>query len=81
MKQHPTAPAARDLLVHLAIGVGLGLVLSLALIVGNGGHVFEMIVNSSAPKATMALFVGVTSSLMGVGATLSGFVFTAMDDS
>jgi hypothetical protein len=52
----------------------------LGLIVSNGGHVFEMIINSAAPKETGALFVGIVSSLIGVGATLSGFVFTAMED-
>ena len=65
---------------HLATGAGLGLFLSLSLIISNGGHVLEMIMNSMAPKATMALFVGILSSVMAVGATLSGFIFTAIED-
>lgn len=81
MKQYLRMPSLRELLVHLAMGVSLGLLLSLGLIVSNGAHVFDMIINSATPKVTMVMFVGIVSSLMGVGAALSGFVFTATDNS
>ena len=68
------------MLVHLGMGAGLGLFLSLSLILSDGMRVSEMIMNSSTPKTTMALFVALVSALIAVGASLSGFIFTAMEN-
>ena len=68
------------LIGHSAMGAGLGLLLSLTLIVSGAGNIFEMITNSEEPKLTAAIFVGFFTSIIAVGATLSGLIFMAMEE-
>lgn len=69
-----------QLIGHFAMGLGLGLWLSLTLILGNAANVYEVIVNSSEPSVTMATFVGVLSSISAIGATLTGLIFITGED-
>lgn len=60
------------------MGAILGALLALALI-GTNGHIFQLIASSSSPSLSMALFVGFFSFVVGTGATISGFIFTAIE--
>lgn len=80
MQMHSKAPRFGELAGHAAIGAGLGVFLSLTLIVSNTGRVFEIIVNSAHPKIMTLMLVGILSSVLTVGATLTGMIFSAMED-
>jgi NhaP-type Na+/H+ or K+/H+ antiporter len=60
------------------MGAILGALLAVALIVTNR-HIFQSIASSSSPSTSMALFIGFVSFVFAIGATLSGFVFTAVE--
>ena len=57
------------------MGATLGFSLALVLLILDAQHVFEMIVNSSAPERTMLLFLGIFTLTVTVGATITGWVF------
>jgi hypothetical protein len=59
------------------MGAILGVLLGLALIVTDKS-IFQFIVSSSSPLMNMAMFVGFFSFVVGTGATISGFIFTAL---
>lgn len=60
------------------MGLTLGALFALVLIVTNQ-HIFELIASSSSPSGTMALFVGFFAFVIGTGATISGFIFSAIE--
>jgi type IV secretory pathway TrbL component len=60
------------------MGAILGVLLGLALIVTDKS-IFQFIVSSSSPLLNMAMFVGFFSFVVGTGATISGFIFTALE--
>ncbi len=68
-----------ELAVHLAMGVGLGTMLALLLITMNAADIFGMIRNTSDPVTTLGLFIGGLASSFGIGATLTGLIFTQME--
>lgn len=62
---------------HAAIGGCFGLSVSLALIVSDLAHIFQMIANASMPQLTALAFVSIFTLLFAAGATLSGLIFEA----
>jgi hypothetical protein len=70
----------RDLIVNLVMGLGLGAFLSLTLIVSDAAHIFEMIVNSSSPRMTALMFVGIITAILVVGSAISGLIFSAIEE-
>jgi hypothetical protein len=70
-------PTYFELATHSAMGAALGLSLALVLLILDAHHVFEMIVNSSAPEVTMLIFLGTFTLSFTVGATITGWIFMA----
>jgi hypothetical protein len=62
------------------MGVALGLAFTLLLTVIGKFGVMELVARSSAPRDTILLIVGANVLTFGVGATLTGWVFTMMED-
>lgn len=67
-----------DTLCHLLSGAVLGAVLALALMRGNG-ITADMIDRPSAPKFLMLASIAISSSIIAVGSSITGFVLTAME--
>jgi NhaP-type Na+/H+ or K+/H+ antiporter len=80
MQKDSRTPASAQLIIHCAMGAILGALLAVALIVTNR-HIFQVIASSSSPSGSLALFVGFFSFVVGTGATISGFIFTAIEPS
>jgi hypothetical protein len=57
-----------------------GTILALSLIVTVANGIFHMIVSSAAPRLTATIFIGTFASLFAVGAALTGWFFTAMEE-
>jgi hypothetical protein len=57
-------PRYLELISYSAMGAALGLSLALVPLVLDARHIFEMIVNSSAPELTMLAFVGRLHSVL-----------------
>ncbi len=60
------------------MGAILGAVMAVAPIVTNR-DIFQLIASSSSPSVSMALLIGFFSFVAGTGATISGFIFTAVE--
>ena len=69
-----------EVLNHLLHGAGLGVVLALSLIVGNG-TMFKVIAASAFPKLAVLGSVAGLASFIAVGSAISGFIMTAMEKS
>jgi NhaP-type Na+/H+ or K+/H+ antiporter len=78
MQKDSITPISVQMIIHCGMGVILGALLGLALIATNP-QIFQFIVSSSSPLMEMAVFVGFFSFVVGTGATMSGFVFTAIE--
>ncbi len=78
MQKGSTTPTSAQMIIHCAMGLVLGALMGLVLIVTNQ-HIFALIATSSAPSGSMALFIGFFSFVVGTGATISGFIFTAIE--
>ena len=81
----PSAIFHRSLLLrlagHAAMGVAMGLGFALALtLIGEFG-VVSLVASSADPSNAMVVFVGTFALTFGVGATLTGFIFTMIEDS
>jgi hypothetical protein len=61
------------------MGAALGFSLALVLLILDAQHIFQMIVNSSAPELTMLVFLGMFTLTFTVGATITGWVFIIHD--
>jgi len=70
----------RKLLPHVAMGLILGSLCALTLIVMDTAHVRAMLASASAPRLAVFGFVVAASSLFGVGASLTGFVFIRLEE-
>jgi NhaP-type Na+/H+ or K+/H+ antiporter len=79
MHKDRRTPSFRQLIVHTTMGAVLGALLALALIV-TSRHLFELIAHSPSPTSFLALIMGVFSFLIAAGATLSGLIFTTMEN-
>ncbi|MEN3285825.1 MAG: hypothetical protein V7634_125 [Bradyrhizobium sp.] len=65
---------------HTAMGVALGLGFALALTLSDAFGVAALIAHSREPGTTLTIFVGTFTLAFAVGATLTGFVFTMMQE-
>jgi len=68
-------PSFRQLIIHFGNGAFLGALLAFALIFTDG-HTFHLIASSSTPVSSTAIFFGTISFAIGLGATLTGYIFT-----
>ena len=78
MQKDSRTPLSVQMIIHCGIGVMLGALLGLALIVTNP-QIFQFILSSSLPLMELVVFVGFFSFVIGTGATISGFIFTAIE--
>jgi len=78
MQKDSKTPTSVQLVIHCGMGVILGALLGLALIVTNP-QIFQFIVSSPSPLMEMAVVVGFFCFVIGTGATISGFIFTAIE--
>jgi hypothetical protein len=69
-----------EMACHTLMGLALGLGFSFALACIDTSSLAVLIAHSSEPKATTITLVGFFTLAFGVGATLTGFVFTMMDE-
>jgi hypothetical protein len=69
-----------EMACHTAMGVALGLGFALALTLTNAFGVSTLIAHSHEPRMTLMLFVATFTLAFAVGATLTGFVFTMMQE-
>jgi hypothetical protein len=69
-----------EMACHTLMGIALGLGFSFALACIDTSKLAILIAHSSEPKATMITLVSFFTLAFGVGATLTGFVFTMMDE-
>ena len=81
MHQHRKPPLLLPLAGHLAMGGLLGTLLAASLIATRANGIFDMIVNSAAPRLTTTIFIGTFAALFAVGTTLTGWIFIAMEES
>jgi hypothetical protein len=72
MKDLKNPPMFSRLMFHFAMGVALGLVVTIVLLTSNGGMITDMIRSSTEAfiEFTVAVSVGI-----GAGATLTGLAF------
>jgi hypothetical protein len=75
-----TAPGMLEMACHTAMGIALGLGFSFALALIDTSTLAVLIAHSSDPKTTTIIFVSFFTLAFGVGATLTGFVFTMMEE-
>jgi hypothetical protein len=69
-----------EMACHSLMGIALGLGFSFALACIDTSSFAVLIAHSSEPRATTITLVGFFSLAFGVGATLTGFVFTMMEE-
>jgi hypothetical protein len=69
-----------EMACHTAMGVALGLGFALALTFIDAFGVATWIAHSYQPKATLAIFVGTFTLAFAVGTTLTGLVFTIVEE-
>ncbi|MBV9564701.1 MAG: hypothetical protein JOY90_30285 [Bradyrhizobium sp.] len=75
-----SAAIAVEMACHAVMGIALGLGLSFALALIHSSAIAVLIAHSSEPTATMLTIVGCFTLAIAVGATLTGFVFTMMEE-
>jgi hypothetical protein len=69
----------RELAGHAAIGAGLGLAFSFAMLLDDAFGLGTLISHGADARTITAIFVGIFTLALAVGATLTGFVFTMME--
>ena len=69
------------LAAHTAMGIAMGLAFSLILTIADLSGIITLINHSATPGITLTMFVGTIVLTFGIGATLTGLVFTMMEDS
>jgi hypothetical protein len=81
-KKRPTVSSAiaLEMACHTAMGVALGLGLSIALALIHSSTIAVLIAHSSEPRTTLLTIVSFFTLAIAVGATLTGFVFTMMEE-
>jgi Ni/Fe-hydrogenase subunit HybB-like protein len=78
MQKKSTTPSARQVIIHSAMGTILGALLGISLILTNQ-LISQLIASSSSPSISLAVFIGFFSFVVGTGATISGFIFSAIE--
>jgi hypothetical protein len=69
-----------ELACHAAMGVALGLVFSLAVILNDAFGITALISHGADAQTTTLVFVATFTLAFGVGATLTGFLFTMSEE-
>lgn len=70
----------RELAGHAAMGSGLGLVFSLAVILTDAFGLGTLISHGADARTIAVIFVGTFTLALAVGATLTGLVLTMMEE-
>ncbi len=82
--EKPPAPRnsviPRELACHAAMGVALGLVSSFAMILNDAFGITTLISHGADAQTTTMIFVGTFTLPIGVGAALTGFLFTMLEE-
>jgi hypothetical protein len=69
-----------EMACHTVMGIALGLGFSFALALIDTSALAVLIAHSSDPKTTAMVLIGFFTLVFAVGATLTGFVFTMMEE-
>jgi hypothetical protein len=80
MAQRMAKTPVKELLGYAVTGAGLGLFLALTAMISNPA-LFKLIAGSQYPRLAMLVFAGALSSVIAVGSTITGFVFSAVERS
>jgi hypothetical protein len=79
-KSRPTtASLALELASHAAMGIALGIGFCFALLLIEPASVGPLISHTGQPRATAVTLVSFSALLFGIGATMTGIIFTIMD--
>jgi hypothetical protein len=73
------ASLALELASHAAMGIALGLGFCFALVLIEPASVAALIGHGDQPPTTAIVLLGFFASMFGVGATMTGLVFSTMD--
>jgi hypothetical protein len=79
MHPQPKPLPLRALAGHFAMGAVLGAALAL-LLIGTGAGAFATIAHGAGTGSTAAILVGTFAAIFAVGATLTGWMFLAIED-
>jgi hypothetical protein len=69
-----------ELTCHAAMGVALGLAFSFAMIIEDAFGITTLISHGADTQTMTIIFVGTITLAFGAGATLTGFVFSMMEE-
>jgi hypothetical protein len=70
----------RELAGHAAMGAALGLAFSFAMLLNDAFGLRTLISHGADARTITVIFVGTFTVALAVGATLTGFVFTMMEE-
>jgi len=73
------ASLALELASHAAMGIALGLGFCVALLLIEPASVAALISHTDQPRTTAVMLVSFFALLFGVGATMTGIIFTTME--
>jgi len=73
------ASLALELAGHAAMGIALGLGFCVALLLIEPASVAALISHTDQPRTTAIMLVSFFALLFGVGATMTGIIFTTME--
>ena len=83
MPQHrPNAPedvSPRQVAVHFTMGALIGTLGALFLVFSDASRIHQLFGAHATPTSTIAVFVGFCALMVANGASLTGFIFSAMD--
>ena len=65
----------KRILCQFLVGGGLGVLLSVALLLTNANQLYQLITNSPSPNVLLCIFVSGLSMYIGFGAAITGFLF------
>jgi len=68
-----------ELACHAAMGIALGLAFSFAMILNDAFGITTLISHGADARTTTTIFIGSLTLPIGVGAVLTGFVFTMLE--
>jgi hypothetical protein len=69
-----------ELACHAAMGIALGLAFSFAMILNDAFGITTLISHGADAGTTTMIFVGTFTLPIGVGATLTGFLFAMLEE-
>ena len=83
MQRNKPRPSAASLTLelasHAAMGIALGLGFCFALLLIEPATIGALISHTDQPKTTAVMLISFFALLFGVGATMTGIIFTTMD--